>query len=465
MSKVLHKSATAYGMDGRVGNIVYYQNGGETNAMIHNDAPKKNKSTKQVTNQCKWTNIVQLWKAAINLLCGCFQYKGEKQSDFNLFLKRNMRHEPAVYLTKQVADNKGSVITSYQISEGDLMPVRIEIVDGHYATDILIGDLQITADTTIKDLSDAIVSHSSDELYEYGDQITLYRCAQKVDAASGTPYVRFACDELVLSNSNKSKVWEVLSQDGFENINGYLGKSELPEYFGFAYVHSSISKEKKNFGELLVSTQHLIVNNPLLDNYTGSDALKAALQSYGAEEEKVIVPNSDGESRKTGHIDDKDLPTSKYRLTVQSESLDKGTVTGGGMFEEGANPTFSAIPKAGYEFEGWYRDGEKFSEEATCTDFDMPAANVTVIAKFSAVAATHTITLTAGANGKVKVGDGEPGTTATGTVEDGGTIVINAIADSGYQFQKWSDNNMQNPRTLTNVTEDVELTATFESEE
>ena len=65
----------------------------------------------------------------------------------------------------------------------------------------------------------------------------------------------------------------------------------------------------------------------------------------------------------------------------------------------------------------------------------------------------------------VKVGDGAPGATATGSVEDGGSIQISAIANSGFIFQKWSDNNMQNPRTLTDVTEDIELTATFQSED
>ena len=424
MSKVMKKSATAYGMNGRVGNIVYYQNGGDTNAMIYDDAPRKNKSINQVTNQCKWTNIVQLWRSSSEFLCRCFQHKKGKQSDFNMFMKYNMKLEPAIYLTKDIADDKGCIIANYLISEGDLDPIRIEAVDGQYATDIRIGDLQITAETTLSELSNAIVTHCHNELYKYGDQITLYQCAQKVDAASGTPYIQFSCKELMLNKSNNGKVWDVLGQDGFENINGYLGKSELREYFGFAYVHSSISMYKKNYGELMISTQHLIVNNPLLDTYTGDAALEAALQSYGAEKEMVIVPNRNGKSRSISYIDDKDFPTGRFRLIVQSEDLNKGTVTGGGMFEEGDNPTFSATAKSGYEFEGWYRDGEKFSSEATCTDFDMPAANVTVIAKFSAVASEHTISLTAGNNGKVKIADGEPAQTATGTVADGGSVMM-----------------------------------------
>ena len=40
------------------------------------------------------------------------------------------------------------------------------------------------------------------------------------------------------------------------------------------------------------------------------------------------------------------------------------------------------------------------------------------------------------------------------------TAVIQATANTGYSFDRWSDNNTQNPRTLT-VTSDVSLTAQF----
>ena len=96
MSKVMKKSATAYGMNGRVGNIVYYQNGGDTNAMVYDDAPRKNKSINQVTNQCKWTNIVQLWRSSSEFLCRCFQHKKGKQSDFNMFMKQGSQGQVSV---------------------------------------------------------------------------------------------------------------------------------------------------------------------------------------------------------------------------------------------------------------------------------------------------------------------------------------------------------------------------------
>ena len=461
MAKISKKSATAYGMSGKVGNIIYYNDKGGTSAMIYNDTPRTEKTNAQVVYQSQWGNLIRVWRAFEQRLKDNFQSKPSGHRDYNAFIKMNMKSQHTkVYLSKDVSELGGCVLADFMISCGSLPEITCIEGNGTYKTNIRLGDLVINSDTTIGDLSVAI-SRNNNGRFKIGDQISLHRAYQKVHSSTNVPYVQTVSSELNLNESCDDKIWEKLPSFCFENVDGFLGNTESSSFgYGFAYIHS-----RKEDNVIMVSTQSLIVkNDAMLEEYTGNAALIKAQKSYGARSQTFTAPNADGSSGTYGYYYDEE-PTGKYRLTVQSESLDKGTVSGGGMFEEGANPTFSATPKAGYEFEGWYRDGEKFSEEATCTDFDMPAANVTVTARFRAVAATHTIILTAGANGKVKVGDGEPGTTATGSVEDGGTIVINAIANSGYQFQKWSDSNMQNPRTLTNVTEDVELTATFESEE
>jgi alpha-tubulin suppressor-like RCC1 family protein len=68
---------------------------------------------------------------------------------------------------------------------------------------------------------------------------------------------------------------------------------------------------------------------------------------------------------------------------------------------------------------------------------------------------THALTYTAGPNGSIS-GD------ATQDVSDGddGTAVT-AVPDSGYHFVSWSDSSTQNPRTDTNVTDDINVTANF----
>ena len=50
--------------------------------------------------------------------------------------------------------------------------------------------------------------------------------------------------------------------------------------------------------------------------------------------------------------------------------------------------------------------------------------------------------------------------TGGGTYAQGTTITIGAIPNTGYHFERWSDNNAQNPRNIT-VNADIELTAYF----
>lgn len=66
-----------------------------------------------------------------------------------------------------------------------------------------------------------------------------------------------------------------------------------------------------------------------------------------------------------------------------------------------------------------------------------------------------TLTYTAGANGSI-IGQEEQ-RVASGA--DGEAVF--AAADSGYQFDQWSDASTDNPRTDTNITADLSVTAQF----
>ena len=55
-----------------------------------------------------------------------------------------------------------------------------------------------------------------------------------------------------------------------------------------------------------------------------------------------------------------------YRVTLQTDPADAGTVTGGGSYEDGSHEaTVEATAKPGYYFIGWYKDGQT---EAVSTD-------------------------------------------------------------------------------------------------
>ncbi len=110
--------------------------------------------------------------------------------------------------------------------------------------------------------------------------------------------------------------------------------------------------------------------------------------------------------------------------------------------------TVSATAETGYTFVNW-SDG---STDNPRKDTHVTAA-ITVTANF--VINTYTLTYTAGAGGTLS------GKTPQ-TVNHGGIAEpVTAVADTGYQFVDWSDGNTDNPRTDTNVTKAIRVTANF----
>jgi CSLREA domain-containing protein len=108
----------------------------------------------------------------------------------------------------------------------------------------------------------------------------------------------------------------------------------------------------------------------------------------------------------------------------------------------------TAVPDTGYHFVNW----SDSSTQNPRTDTNV-TADISVTANFAVN--TYTLTYTAGANGSISG-------TSPQTVNYGadGTPVT-AVPDTGYHFVNWSDSSTQNPRTDTNVTADISVTATF----
>ena len=73
----------------------------------------------------------------------------------------------------------------------------------------------------------------------------------------------------------------------------------------------------------------------------------------------------------------------KYTLTVSSEDEEKGTVSYEAKDEYETNEavTLTATPEEGYQFDGWYIDGEKVETSATY-EYKMLPQNTQIVAKF-----------------------------------------------------------------------------------
>lgn len=134
------------------------------------------------------------------------------------------------------------------------------------------------------------------------------------------------------------------------------------------------------------------------------------------------------------------------RISAYASDTTMGQVTGAGTYIENATVTLVAVPAFGYHFVGW-SDGV-----TTATRTFSATTPVSLTADF----AINQYTLTLGTNNP-----------AGGTVSGGGTythgtqVTVEATANEGYQFVRWSDRSTLNPHRIV-MTDTMTLIAEFQ---
>ncbi len=119
---------------------------------------------------------------------------------------------------------------------------------------------------------------------------------------------------------------------------------------------------------------------------------------------------------------------------------------GWGIYSYGEEVTVEAIANEGYHFVEW-SDGSMENPRTIVV-----TADIQLVAAFAKN--QYEVNVSADENGYVIGG---------GIYYYGEEVIIEAIANKGYHFVKWSDDNTENPRTIV-VSEDVELSAEFAKE-
>ncbi|TFH38879.1 MAG: leucine-rich repeat domain-containing protein [ANME-2 cluster archaeon] len=156
------------------------------------------------------------------------------------------------------------------------------------------------------------------------------------------------------------------------------------------------------------------------------------------------------------------VSTTQYTLTVNivgngSVEVDDVPYTVSVTVDEGTVLGLEAIADSGWQFDGW--TGDLLSSNAT--ESITMNANKTVTATFSLILTTqYTLTVIIVDNGSVEVDD-VPYTVPV-TVDEGTVLGLEAIADSGWQFDGWTGDLVS-----SNATESITMngnkavTATF----
>jgi len=150
-------------------------------------------------------------------------------------------------------------------------------------------------------------------------------------------------------------------------------------------------------------------------------------------------------------LDDLGSHIATYTLTTDV-AAGSGTVSPSGATSQdyGTSVDITATPAGGYVFDSWSGDATGSANPVSVTI----SGDMTVHATFTTVP-TYTLTYTAGAGGSITG-------TSPQTVDSGADgSAVTAVPDTGYHFVDWSDSSTDNPRTDTNVTADINVTANF----
>lgn len=260
-------------MNGSVGAVTYVTRKGIT--VAKQKVPAKlnyTKTLRSMTPRMRWMALVRMWQA-LNTVGWHPSFKNKEglQSDFNMFMKANSAVD--VFLTKTIVSSNGGVVAPVQVTQGGLPSIGGSGTGNVVTTTISLGGISIGASTTLAGFSRAILENNPDWLT--GDQLTAVRLNQVVDAQTNIPRITADIAEVVLDPEDDGTLLGDLVISGL--LDSAEGKLLVGGVNGGAcVVHSTGQGDNYD-----VSSENLIVLNPLVSQYTSNTALMAAINSYG----------------------------------------------------------------------------------------------------------------------------------------------------------------------------------------
>ena len=249
-------------------------------------APKKastpRRSEKQAYTRLQMANLLANYRLYSGKLAEAFESKSAGLSDVNMFVSANWGHGP-VYLTRQMRIQGACVLADDLFSIGSIEPIGYGLNGaGRLVTNLNLG-IEIGAGTTVAQFSGALMT--ANDNWREGDQMTFFVGTQYTDV-DGMPRANMRAQKVVLSLDDQTKLWDVVTNEGFSTVDGYLATGMVLSEMGCAWVHS-----RENSGQTKVSTQRLVVVSEVLGQYQTYEAMKAAADSYGGINKSAVYLN------------------------------------------------------------------------------------------------------------------------------------------------------------------------------
>lgn len=254
---------------GRHGDLVFYILNGQNIVRVYVPTiDPASRTQRQMLGRLSWCNLQNAWKH-VKLVAKEGLKECPNRRSYDAFTQLNAGQHP-VYLTKELAMNHACIITDYKVSHGSLPTIETTVDEGIIVSDIALGDLVVSSETTVAQLSNAILENNPD--FQSGDQLAIWVGHQRVE--EGIPTVQPQHYRLTLDPNDTAAVDSTL----IATHRGYLSLP-APIEGAAVWVHFRRTPDR-----LLASTQFLTVTNPLLLEHITEDAFKEAMKSYGVNE-------------------------------------------------------------------------------------------------------------------------------------------------------------------------------------
>jgi len=136
-------------------------------------------------------------------------------------------------------------------------------------------------------------------------------------------------------------------------------------------------------------------------------------------------------------------PVDSFTVNAQSSWLTAGSASGGGRFPKGKIDTVYATAFSGFVFRDWTENGPTGPVAATTAVYSFPVtAARTLVANFDAVQLPKIDTFTV----NIQVSRGDAGTVSgSGRFPKGARDTARAVANRGFVFRNWTDDNLNGP--------------------
>lgn len=329
MSKV--SSVLLEELSGKLGKGVVFRQTANGTVMAKAGRKSNKRSQGQAEVRCRIANASANYRLYSGKLKQAFEGKGTGVSDFNQYVGVNFSNP--VYITKGMRVAGCCVLADYTFTVGSLQPIGMALNgSGVLVSDLALGDLVIDENTTVSDLSLALIAEN--EAWEEGDQLTFFSGSQFVDA-QGMPRATMTARKVILSVDDETELWDSVGAEGFTCVGGYLGMSVALENAGAAWVHS----RDKVSGDTLVSTQKLVVVSEILDDYRTYAAMKSSADSYGGINSNRVYLNPKSEESQSMYTANGGGSGSGSGSEQSQGGSQSGDTTGGGDGQSGGDNT------------------------------------------------------------------------------------------------------------------------------